>query len=168
MPHSTPRRGETCARKTYAPRSKAAELPKKGSPQKASPFKVYNIVDGIIEFEYRPQYIAADIHQGSCRKSITIPGDVLMNIVGPPLGKIAVVPQGVDEWNINQAITLFRPSESISSAWIHLVLLEELTSDESPKRPRGQLAKSTSRYLNAGTSCFLFHQLKFRMKSSAA
>lgn len=99
--------------------------PKEGFTTEGIPFlKVYNIVDGIIEFEYRPQYIAADIHQGSCRKSITIPGDVLMNIVGPPLGKIAVVPQGVDEWNINQAITLFRPSESISSAWIHLVLLE--------------------------------------------
>ncbi|QIE21897.1 restriction endonuclease subunit S [Xanthomonas oryzae] len=99
--------------------------PKEGFTTEGIPFlKVYNIVDGIIEFEYRPQYIAANIHQGSCRKSITIPGDVLMNIVGPPLGKIAVVPQVVDEWNINQAITLFRPSESISSAWIHLVLLE--------------------------------------------
>ncbi|MGS0517576.1 restriction endonuclease subunit S [Xanthomonas oryzae pv. oryzicola] len=99
--------------------------PKEGFTTEGIPFlKVYNIVDGLIDFEYRPQYIAADIHQGSCRKSITSPGDVLMNIVGPPLGKIAVVPQGVDEWNINQAITLFRPSESISSAWIHLVLLE--------------------------------------------
>lgn len=99
--------------------------PKEGFTTEGIPFlKVYNIVDGLIDFEYRPQYIAANIHQGSCRKSITSPGDVLMNIVGPPLGKIAVVPQGVDEWNINQAITLFRPSELISSAWIHLVLLE--------------------------------------------
>ncbi|UYK81933.1 restriction endonuclease subunit S [Xanthomonas sacchari] len=99
--------------------------PKEGFTTEGTRFlKVYNIVDGLIDFEYRPQYIATDIHQGSCRKSITSPGDVLMNIVGPPLGKIAVVPQGVDEWNINQAITLFRPSESISSAWIHLVLLE--------------------------------------------
>jgi type I restriction enzyme S subunit len=47
-----------------------------------------------------------------------------MNIVGPPLGKIAILPGTYPEWNINQAITLFRPSSLISSSWIYLVLCE--------------------------------------------
>ncbi len=99
--------------------------PKEGFTESGIPFlKVYNIVNGAIDFEYRPQHIADDVHRGSCRKSITRPGDVLMNIVGPPLGKIAVVTSDYPEWNINQAITLFRPGRLITSGWIHLSLLE--------------------------------------------
>ncbi|WP_256776348.1 MULTISPECIES: restriction endonuclease subunit S [unclassified Stenotrophomonas] len=99
--------------------------PKEGFTESGVPFlKVYNIVNGVINFDYRPQHIADDVHHGSCRKSITRPGDVLMNIVGPPLGKIAVVTSDHPEWNINQAITLFRPGRLITSGWIHLSLLE--------------------------------------------
>ncbi len=97
--------------------------PKEGFTEPGIPFlKVYNIVDQKILFEYRPQYIAAPIHTGSMAKSITTPGDVLMNIVGPPLGKVAIVPNSHPEWNINQAITLFRPSEIISTGWLYCVL----------------------------------------------
>ena len=32
-----------------------------------------------------------------------------MNIVGPPLGKVAIVPDAFPEWNCNQAISFFRP-----------------------------------------------------------
>ena len=32
-----------------------------------------------------------------------------MNIVGPPLGKVAIIPDTFPEWNINQALTIFRP-----------------------------------------------------------
>jgi type I restriction enzyme S subunit len=45
-----------------------------------------------------------------------------MNIVGPPLGKVAIVPDDYPEWNINQAITIFRPSEYITSGWLYYVL----------------------------------------------
>ncbi len=45
-----------------------------------------------------------------------------MNIVGPPLGKVAVVPHTHAEWNINQAITLFRPSNRITTEWLYYVL----------------------------------------------
>jgi len=99
--------------------------PKEGFTESGVPFlKVYNIVNGSIDFNYRPQYIPDEVHHGSCRKSITRAGDVLMNIVGPPLGKIAVVPSSHSEWNINQAIVLFRPSQLITSGWLHLALLE--------------------------------------------
>jgi type I restriction enzyme S subunit len=98
--------------------------PKEGFIDSAGiPFlKIYNIVNQKIDFEKRPQFIRQDIHDGSMSKSKTLPGDVLMNIVGPPLGKVAIVPDDYPEWNINQAITIFRPSEYITSGWLYYVL----------------------------------------------
>lgn len=99
--------------------------PKVGFVDEGVPFlKVYNIVDQKIAFDYRAQYVSQQVHEGELRKSQTVPGDVLMNIVGPPLGKVAVVPLDHPRWNINQAITLFRPSDRVSAAWLYIVLCE--------------------------------------------
>lgn len=75
--------------------------------------KIFNIVDQRITFECRRQFISKTIHLGELRRSITLPGDVLMNIVGPPLGKVAIVPQTYPEWNINQALVAFRPGPEL-------------------------------------------------------
>ncbi|WP_052962673.1 restriction endonuclease subunit S [Pseudomonas fluorescens] len=97
--------------------------PKEGFAESGIPFlKVYNIVNQKVDFQYRPQYISEQIHTGPSAKSIAKPGDVLMNIVGPPLGKIATIPDFAPEWNINQAITLFRPNSRIIGDWISIVL----------------------------------------------
>ena len=72
--------------------------------------KVYNIdPKGFIDFAYQPTFIPNHVHSGELRRSRVLPGDVLMNIVGPPLGKVAVVPPDFPESNINQAIAVFRP-----------------------------------------------------------
>jgi type I restriction enzyme S subunit len=97
--------------------------PKEGFTHKGIPFlKVYNIVDQKVAFDYKPQFITPAIHDGSMSKSKVQPGDVLMNIVGPPLGKVAIVPDTNPAWNINQAITLFRPSDRISTGWLYCIL----------------------------------------------
>lgn len=99
--------------------------PKTGFSENGIPFfKVYNIVNQAVDFDYRPQYVAKELHDGELRKSKVQPFDVLMNIVGPPLGKVAIVPEKYDESNINQAITLFRASSSIKPDWIYIVLCE--------------------------------------------
>ncbi len=49
-----------------------------------------------------------EVHLKSLKRSIAIPNDVLMNIVGPPLGKVALLTEQFPEWNLNQAIILFR------------------------------------------------------------
>jgi type I restriction enzyme S subunit len=99
--------------------------PKAGFSESGVPFlKVYNIVDQKIAFDYKPQFVDQSVHLGELKKSQVKPGDVLMNIVGPPLGKVAIVPYTHDEWNINQAVTMFRPSEKLSSFWIYIVLCE--------------------------------------------
>jgi type I restriction enzyme S subunit len=47
------------------------------------------------------------------KRSIIRPGDVLINIVGPPLGKVAYVTEEFDRANINQAIVMIRPRPSL-------------------------------------------------------
>ena len=85
--------------------------------------KVYNIVNQKIDFDYKPQFIATDIHNGSLKRSILVPGDIIMNIVGPPLGKIALIPDEYPEWNCNQAITMFRPVEKGINKYLYTFLL---------------------------------------------
>ena len=46
-----------------------------------------------------------------------------MNIVGPPLGQVSVVPPTFAEWNINQAIAIFRAVNGVSSRFMSLCLL---------------------------------------------
>ncbi len=62
-----------------------------------------------IDFDFHPQYIKREIHEGKLHRSRTEIGDLLMNIVGPPLGKLAVIPSTLPEGNFNQAAVLIRP-----------------------------------------------------------
>ena len=97
--------------------------PKAGFVDGGIPFlKVYNIVEQNISFNYRPQFVAESVHKGELQKSRILPGDVLMNIVGPPLGKVAIVPPIFPEWNANQALTIFRPSPAVTSRWLYYFL----------------------------------------------
>jgi type I restriction enzyme S subunit len=99
--------------------------------------KVYNIVNQEVAFDYRPQYVTTAIHNGPLAKSRATPGDVIMNIVGPPLGKVAVVPDSFREWNINQAIALFRPSARVSSGWLYIVLCSGMSVNSIVHETRG-------------------------------
>lgn len=100
--------------------------PKKdGFSDSGIPFlKVYNIVNNKVDFDYRPQFVTPEAHNSKIKKSILLPRDVLMNIVGPPLNKIAIVPDDYDEWNLNQAITLFRPKEYLNNKFLYYFFCE--------------------------------------------
>lgn len=85
--------------------------------------KVYNITqDGRVDFTNKPTYVDRETHENSLKRSRVRPGDVLTNIVGPPLGKTAVVPEDHPEWNINQAIVAFRAGSEVQPEWLALVL----------------------------------------------
>jgi type I restriction enzyme, S subunit len=100
--------------------------------------KVYNIVDQSIDFNYKPQFVSAETHRGLLQRSIIYPGDVLMNIVGPPLGKVAITPNNYEEWNINQAIAFFRPiKELLTSDYLYIVLCNGEPIQEISKEFRG-------------------------------
>lgn len=118
-------------------REKASDVCEKvqsGSTPRNDPFsqngtvpflKVYNIVDQKIDFDYKPQFVTKELHNTKLKRSIGFPNDVVMNIVGPPLGKVAILTNQYPEWNLNQAITLFRPNARILNfKYLYFVLCE--------------------------------------------
>ena len=94
------------------------------SPKGIPFFKVYNIVDQKISFGYKPQFVTEEIQNTQCKKSICYSNDVLMNIVGPPLNKVAIIPEEFPEANINQAITVFRPKDYLNNKFLYYFLRE--------------------------------------------
>jgi len=88
--------------------------------------KVYNIREQTIDFDYKPQFVNSEYHERKLKRSILYPGDVVMNIVGPPLGKIAIIPDTYPEWNCNQAIVYFRPIELKLNLYIYTYLTSHM------------------------------------------
>ncbi|MBB1351519.1 MULTISPECIES: restriction endonuclease subunit S [unclassified Pseudoalteromonas] len=114
--------------------TEVCEKVQSGSTPRDNPFdqggkvpflKVYNIVNQKIDFDYRPQFVTEKVHAEKLKRSVALPGDVLMNIVGPPLGKVAILDDQYPEWNLNQAITLFRADNTkLNKQYLYFVLCE--------------------------------------------
>lgn len=86
--------------------------------------KVYNLTNyGSLDFTINPTFISQIVHKGELARSRVFPGDILMNIVGPPLGKVSIVPDYYDEWNINQAIAVYRAMPGINNKFLCYCLL---------------------------------------------
>ncbi|MEP7706530.1 restriction endonuclease subunit S [Paraglaciecola sp. 25GB23A] len=104
----------------------------------AIPFlKVYNIVKNKLDFAYKPIFISAQTHTGILNRSRVFPGDVIMNIVGPPLGKVAVITDEYPEWNMNQALAVFRPLGGINSQYLYYMLPTDLVLASVLKEVKG-------------------------------
>ena len=81
--------------------------------------KVYNLTfDNTLDFSIDPTFVSNKTHNEFLKRSIVYPGDVLMNIVGPPMGKVSIVPDTYPEWNINQAIARFRCSDKLYNRYL--------------------------------------------------
>jgi type I restriction enzyme S subunit len=86
--------------------------------------KVYNLTTfGGLDFTVNPTFVDQATHTIELSRSKVYPSDVLMNIVGPPLGKVSIVPDQYPEWNVNQAIAIFRPLKGLSSSYLSYMLL---------------------------------------------
>lgn len=88
--------------------------------------KVYNIRDQRIDFEYKPQFVKKECHERKLKRSTLYPGDVVMDIVGPPLGKIAIIPDTYPQWNCNQAIAFFRPINIQINSFLYTYLTAQI------------------------------------------
>ncbi len=86
--------------------------------------KVYNIQNQKIDFDFKPQFIKQEINNTKLKRSILYPQDVVMNIVGPPLGKIAIIPNIYPQWNCNQAIVHFKLIEPLMHKYLYYFLRE--------------------------------------------
>lgn len=100
-------------------------ISEKYSSDKVPYLKVYNLsFTGKLLFDTDPQYVPENIHNGVLARSKVYPNDVLMNIVGPPLGKFALVTDEFSEWNINQAIAIFRAKEKVNPKYLLFALMQ--------------------------------------------
>lgn len=86
--------------------------------------KVYNLnFDGTLNKDKDPAFTTYKIHSTANRRAISKAGDVLINIVGPPLGKCSMIPLNCKvEFNINQAIVRFRPNDKILPKFLSFFL----------------------------------------------
>ena len=93
---------------------------------------MYNLRNQEIDFDYQPQYITEEIHNSKLQRSRTEVGDLIMNIVGPPLGKLAVIPATLPQANFNQAAVLIRPYKYKKDLVLYLKsYLEEMSEINS-------------------------------------
>ena len=105
--------------------------------------KVYNLTtSGALDFSVDPTFVSQVTHDGFLSRSKVYPGDVLMNIVGPPLGKVSIVPSTYPEWNINQAIAIFRTTA------ITPKLLAKYLAHETTVRSMMKKSKATAGQFN--------------------
>lgn len=90
--------------------------------------KVYNLCFNTnLDFTIDPTFVKLESHKNFLARSITLPGDVLMNIVGPPFGKVSIVPDKYPEWNINQAIARFRCKPELKNVYLANYLISPKT-----------------------------------------
>ena len=101
--------------------------------EKGIPYiKMYNLRNQEIDFEFHPQYITEEIHNSKLCRSRTEVGDLIMNIVGPPLGKLAIIPTTLPQANFNQAAVLIRPYKYKEDLVLYLKsYLEEMSEINS-------------------------------------
>ncbi len=86
--------------------------------------KVYNLTfDGSLNHAYKPAFVSRDTHKVELARSQVLPGDVLINIVGPPLGQVSLIPAYLKEANINQAIARIRPIKPLGSEFVAIALM---------------------------------------------
>lgn len=121
--------------------------------------KVYNIVNNKIDFDSKPQYIPKKINESKLKSSILKPKDVIMNIVGPPLRKIAIIPDTYPEWNMNQAIVRFRTKEKLYYKYLYYYLIYPKTLDDIICETKGVVGQANisitqSRNLNINLPTF--------------
>ena len=110
MPFEIPSNWEWCKIDDFAYVASGSTPEKSAFVEKGIPYlKMYNLRNQQIDFQYHPQYIKEDVHLGKLQRSKTEVGDLIMNIVGPPLGKMAIIPSSLPDCNFNQAAVLIRP-----------------------------------------------------------
>jgi type I restriction enzyme S subunit len=82
---------------------------------------------GVLNASSTMLFVTQAAHEGFLARSVAYPGDILMNIVGPPLGKISMLDRQYDEYNMNQAIVIYRTeSEKVDRYYFLKFLGSEL------------------------------------------
>ncbi len=151
-PYELPKGWEWCKLEDIAYVASGSTPDKSSFVPKGIPYiKMYNLRNQKIDFEYKPQFITEEVHNGKLQRSRTEIGDLIMNIVGPPLGKLALIPSSLPQANFNQAAVLIRPYLYKDKINIYLkAYLEEMSeiNSISTKGSAGQVNISLTQSQN--------------------
>ena len=99
--------------------------------------KVYNLTfTGALDFTIDPTYVEPQVHKKDLKRSRVRSGDILMNLVGPPLGKTALIPDGFPEANVNQAIAIYRIDDAAMRGFFAAYLRSDLAQKWLEKRSK--------------------------------
>ena len=125
--------------------------------------------DGSLDFENYSLYINKAVHNTDLNRSKVYAGDILMNIVGPPLGKVSLIPDDYKEWNVNQAVAIFRVKHKKHRRYLLYYLLSELAQKwfyVRSKRTSGQVNWSQLRFKPPPLGGQIYHSLLMCYTSS--
>lgn len=75
-------------------------------------------------------YVSKDAHENFLARSMAFPNDILMNIVGPPLGKTALLDDKYSEYNMNQAIVFYRLKKELVNSQYFLDFLNSSAAQQ--------------------------------------
>ncbi|HEY6871641.1 MAG TPA: restriction endonuclease subunit S [Geobacteraceae bacterium] len=105
--------------------------------------KVYNLTfSGRLNYNYKAAFVDQSVHEEELARSKVVAGDVLINIVGPPLGQVSVVPAEIKEANINQAIARIRSLNGVLNRFLAFTLMTESVMSWAIKRAKTTAGQS--------------------------
>jgi type I restriction-modification system DNA methylase subunit/restriction endonuclease S subunit len=82
-------------------------------------------------------FIDRDVLEHDMKNHICYPNDILMNIVGPPMGKVSIVPESLPQSTTNQNVICFRASNTLLPKYLGYFLLRTDTIDTLIEDKRG-------------------------------
>ena len=83
---------------------------------------VRNLVDGAFVLRDDDSMISQESYEDLCRAFVPAAGDVLLAIVGATLGKTAVIPDGLGDFQIQRSVGIFRPHpKRLAGMFLNLV-----------------------------------------------
>jgi len=71
-------------------------------------------------------YITEETHE-KMSNTVVFPNDILLNITGASLGRCTIFPNGIGEANVSQHVTIIRPTDTSTIAYLHLCILSPYT-----------------------------------------
>lgn len=75
-------------------------------------------------------FVSKESHENFLSRSMAFPNDILMNIVGPPLGKTALLDDSYLEYNMNQAIVFYRLQKNLVDSKYFLEFLNSFKAQQ--------------------------------------
>ncbi|MDP3654057.1 MAG: restriction endonuclease subunit S [Rhodoferax sp.] len=85
----------------------------------------YGFAKYLLYIDGKAAGVSRATHEGELLRLQVLAGDVLINIVDPPLGQVSVVPPTMAEANMNQAIARFRHIKPLSTKFMAHALMTE-------------------------------------------